>query len=117
MTILSQCFEFIEYNGMLKLLKSMQDMDQYLQHQKGWIGMVIRQRIAKTMRFDHIVKRMIDNGPSQDETYALVKAPYAEHFRRNLLKVTRSAEDDEDGLDFASSSSNKRRKIKAQDHT
>ena len=110
MTIPSQSFEFIEYNEMLKLLKSTQDMDQYLQQRKGWIGMVIRKRIAKTMRFDHIVKHMANNGPSQDEAYALVKAPYAEQFQRNLVKVTRSAENNEDGLGFASSSSNKRPK-------
>jgi len=113
----SRRFEFIEYNGMRTLLKSTQDMDQYLQQRKGWIGMVIRQGIAKTMRFDHIVKHMIDNGSSQDETYALVKAPHAERFRRTLLKVTRAAEDDEGELGFASSSSNKRQKIKTRDHT
>ncbi|KAI9774700.1 MAG: hypothetical protein M1839_001661, partial [Geoglossum umbratile] len=106
--LLPNRFEFIEYNGMRKLLKSTQNMDQYLQQRKGWIGLVIRQRIAKTIRFDQMAKYMTNNDPSQNETYALVKAPYAERFRRNLVKVTRSAENNEDVLDFASSSSNKR---------
>jgi hypothetical protein len=95
-------FEFIEYNGLQKRLKSTQNIDQYLQQRKGWIGMVIRQRIAKTMRFDHIAKYMMDKGPSQDETYALVKAPHAEQFRRQLVKVTRSSENNEDDSSFSS---------------
>ncbi|KAH0545345.1 hypothetical protein FGG08_000644 [Glutinoglossum americanum] len=89
----SHHFEFIEYNGMRKLLKSTQDMDQYLQRRKGWIGMVIKQQTAKTMRFDQIVKHMINNGPSQDVAYALVKAPYAEQFRRNPIRGYGTNED------------------------
>ncbi|KAI9759772.1 MAG: hypothetical protein M1840_003089 [Geoglossum simile] len=106
----SHRFEFIEYNGMWKILKSTQDMDKYLQQRRGWIGMIIRQRVAKTIRFDHIVKHMINNSPSPDETYALVKAAYAEQFRKNLAKVTRSAGTNENNLHFTNSSINKRPK-------
>ena len=62
------------------------------------------------MRFDHIVKHMTNIGPSQDEAYTLVKAPYAEQFQRNLVKIIRSVENNKDGLGFTSSSSNKRPK-------
>jgi hypothetical protein len=73
-------YNFLEFNGMRTSRKTTPDIDSYLQHRRGWKGLVIRNGIAKTIRFEHIAQRM-----SQEGDYALVKMPHVESFRSKLL--------------------------------
>jgi hypothetical protein len=52
----SSPLRFIEFNGMKKSAKFTSNIAEYLQQRKGWVGMIIEDRNAKTIRFDHIVK-------------------------------------------------------------
>jgi hypothetical protein len=84
-------FRFIEFNGMRTSVKATTDMDEYLKRRRKWRGMIIKDGVSKTMRFENITKHMI-SGLSQD--YLLVKVPYEDHFTQ--VKAKRRADDNED---------------------
>lgn len=64
-------FKFIEFNGMRASTKATTDMDEYLKRRRKWRGLIIRDGISKTMRFEDITKHMVSG--SSDREYRLVK--------------------------------------------
>jgi len=98
--------EFVEYNGMMELAKYTTDMDNYLQHRKGWVGMVIQGGVAKTIPLDDVVAYIKNGGLRTGKTFALVKKSKAEHYRSQIkLNLTGNRQEVED------STSRKRHKI------
>jgi hypothetical protein len=98
--------EFIEFNGMRKLLKSTGNLEAYLQKRKGWIGMIIENRVPRTIRLEHVVLYLAKEGLRRKQAFALVKQPHAESFRSSHFKSPREVE--EDILGFTNDRSNKR---------
>jgi hypothetical protein len=98
--------EFIEFNGMRKLLKSTRNLEAYLQKRKGWVGMIIENRVPRTIRLEHVVLYLAKEGLRREQAFALVKQPHAELFRGSHFKLPREVE--EDILGFASDRYNKR---------
>jgi hypothetical protein len=79
----SPFFKFAEFNGMRTLSRVISDMDQYLEHRRGWQGMIIKNGVPKTMRFEAITKHMVNGSPDHEE-YMLVKLPQI-YFRTNTI--------------------------------
>jgi hypothetical protein len=105
-------YKFIEYNGVLQLEKSTNDMEKYLQNRPGWIMMANKNQVAKTVRFEHVTWRM--NNRTAGETFALVAPTYLEQFLQNHNKPKRPVEIDDNGSELANGDSNKRTKLKGQ---
>jgi len=76
--------EFVEFNGMRKLVRSTANIDAYLKNRTGWIAMILEKGIPRTIdpsyAADYIKRGGLDGG----KTFALVKSPYGENFRSQL---------------------------------
>jgi hypothetical protein len=86
-------FEFMEFNGMKTASKFTNNLAEYLKQRKGWVGMIVENRTAKTIRSDHIVYYISKGHLNQGQTLVLVKALYAEQFRTGLRRNGRSIEE------------------------
>ena len=110
--LISHEYKFIEYNGVLQLEKSTNDMEKYLQNRPGWIMMANENQVAKTVRFEHVTWRM--NNRTAGETFALIAPTYLEQFLQNHNRPKRAVETDDNGSELPNGDSNKRMKLKGQ---
>jgi hypothetical protein len=83
----SRSFTFEEYNGMMRVTKRKNNMEEYLLGRKGWTMMFLRNRVVKTIRFNHIVEHM---RRQEGEKYFLIARDYVEHFCTNHLHIVSS---------------------------
>ncbi|KAF4635373.1 hypothetical protein G7Y89_g2720 [Cudoniella acicularis] len=75
--------QLTEYNGMKYFLRLTSDLETYLQQRGGWIGMIVQNGVAKTIRLDHVVQ-FIRNGGLEGKSFVLVKPPHAARFRSQI---------------------------------
>ena len=77
---------------MTRETKSISDMKGYLEWRKGWVMMVLKNMVLKTIRFENIVEHM--RMPDEEvgkRKYFLVKREYAAHFRARQMNSRRYA--------------------------
>jgi hypothetical protein len=84
-------FVFTEHNGMMQRIKRTFDMETYLEGRKGWVMMVLKHNVLKTIRFKDIVEHMRrpDEQVGQRE-YFLIRRDYAQRFRTRYMQNLRS---------------------------
>ncbi|KAH8797843.1 hypothetical protein F5884DRAFT_148922 [Xylogone sp. PMI_703] len=99
-------YTFTECNSMLRLSKSVRDMNQYLRHREGWTMVVTKGHGAKTVRFPYIAERM-DNKIS-GENFILIKPSYVEQFLSTYCWSKRKIELNNNRLRITDEKSNKR---------
>ena len=80
-------FKFVEYNGARKKVKTTHNMNDYLKHRKGWIGVITEQGISRTIRLDCLAEHMMNNTQGQ-VVYALVKPLYVEQYMLSQAGLT-----------------------------
>jgi hypothetical protein len=90
-------FAFTEYNGMTERRILTSRMREHLAYRPGWVMMVLKHNVLKTIRFEDIIQHM--RRPEEEvgeRQYYLVKRDHAERFRtRQMNHRTREEQDAE----------------------